>query len=171
MLLSSQRLQFVCMCGFQWVLCVLCRLKTTCRFELFCICASVGARSGVDSAYYECSTCAFVWFAPAVIGSTRSSRGCCPRLCCLTCRNVQLMACVGLLSRLDMCLMPRGFEFFDPGHRTYVGFLLLDYYYRSDLCSGKPVATALACRINCLVCNSFCGRKFSQNVSIQLIEL
>lgn len=51
----------------------------------------------------------------------------------------QLATCVGLLSRLDMCMMPRGFEFYDPGHRTYVGFLLLDYYYSNPvfLCAAE----------------------------------
>ena len=33
------------------------------------------------------------------------------------------------ISRLDKAMLPRGYEFIDPGYRTYVGFLLLDYHY------------------------------------------
>jgi hypothetical protein len=37
------------------------------------------------------------------------------------------------LSRLDKCALPRGYETEDPGYRTYVGFLLLDYQYSNPV--------------------------------------
>ncbi|EDQ87990.1 uncharacterized protein MONBRDRAFT_26692 [Monosiga brevicollis MX1] len=33
------------------------------------------------------------------------------------------------ISRLDKNMMTRGYEFIDPGYRTYLGFLELDYHY------------------------------------------
>ena len=33
------------------------------------------------------------------------------------------------ISRLDKNMMTRGYEHIDPGYRTYVGFLMLDYHY------------------------------------------
>jgi hypothetical protein len=33
------------------------------------------------------------------------------------------------ISRLDKNMMTRGYEYIDPGYRTYVGFLMLDYHY------------------------------------------
>lgn len=43
--------------------------------------------------------------------------------------GVNMMASLLWLSRLDKNMMPRGYEFNDPGYRTYVGFLLLDYHH------------------------------------------
>ena len=33
------------------------------------------------------------------------------------------------MSRLDVCVLPSGFEWWDPGYCTYVGLLLTDSYY------------------------------------------
>eukprot|EP00051_Salpingoeca_urceolata_P027753 m.483135 g.483135 ORF g.483135 m.483135 type:complete len:1213 (-) comp22795_c0_seq1:125-3763(-) len=44
-----------------------------------------------------------------------------------------LVATLLWISRLDKNMMPRGYEYWDPGYRTYVGFLLLDYHYSNPI--------------------------------------